>query len=123
MEINIFDDPNKVPKPKDEIKIEDLGVYIYGDRFRVRADITVTAFQERPNLLLVMKDSTGKIVNELNIIATMHAEMDFTMHMRGMDDPAGAYTLEAELFYETRNPPQDTASLSFRIPAADEGDS
>ncbi|MEL6310083.1 MAG: hypothetical protein AAFN11_17010 [Chloroflexota bacterium] len=122
MEINIFDDPNKVPKPKDEIKIESLGTYVYKDRFRVRADVTVTAFQERPNLLLVMKDSTGKLVNELNIIATMHAEMDFTMHMRGMDDPAGEYTLEAELFYETRNPPQDTASITFIIPEADEGD-
>ncbi|MEO1646788.1 MAG: hypothetical protein AAFR67_16485, partial [Chloroflexota bacterium] len=111
-----------VPKPKDEIKIESLGTYVYKDRFRVRADVTVTAFQERPNLLLVMKDSTGKLVNELNIIATMHAEMDFTMHMRGMDDPAGEYTLEAELFYETRNPPQDTASITFTIPEADEGD-
>ncbi|MEM9954216.1 MAG: hypothetical protein AAF846_21575 [Chloroflexota bacterium] len=116
MEINIFDDPNKVPKPKDEIKIESLSAYIYADRFRVRADIVVTAFQERPNLLILMRDANGKIVNELNIIATMHSEMDFTMHMRGMDDPTGDYTLEAELFYETRNPPQDTASIQFTIP-------
>ena len=39
--------------------------------------------------------------------------------MRGMDDPAGNYTLEAELFYETRNPPQDKASIIFTIPEAD----
>jgi len=116
MEINIFDDPNKVPKPKNEIKIEGLEATIYSDRFRVRADIIVTAFQERPNLLLIMRDSSGEIVNELNIIATMHSEMDFTMHMRGMDDPAGDYSLEAELFYETRNPPQDTARIEFAIP-------
>ncbi len=116
MEINIFDDPNKVPKPKNEIKIESLEANVYPDRFRVRADIVVTAFQERPNLLLIMRDSSGKIVNELNIIATMHSEMDFTMHMRGMDDPAGDYTLEAELFYETRNPPQDSAQIEFVIP-------
>jgi len=118
MEINIFDDPNKVPKPKDEIKIEDLAAVVYPDRFRVRADITVTAFQERPNLLLIMRDAAGNIVNELNIIATMHSEMDFTMHMRGMDNPAGDYTLEAELFYETRNPPQDTMQIEFSIPEA-----
>lgn len=116
MEINIFNDPNKVPQPKSDIKIEELRASIYPDRFRVRADIVVTAFQERPNLLLIMRDSSGKIVNELNIIATMHFEMDFTMHMRGMDDPAGDYTLEAELFYETRNPPQDTVRIEFAIP-------
>ncbi len=119
MEINIFNDPNKVPKPKNEIKIEDLAIHIYPDRFRVRADIKVTPFQERPNLFLVMKDANGKIVNDLNIIATMHYDMDFTMHMRGMDDPAGNYTLEAELFYETRNPPQDKASIIFTIPEAE----
>lgn len=118
MEINIFDDPNKVPKPKNEIKIESLSASVYPDRFRVRVDIEVTAFQERPNLLLLMKDEAGTIINELNIIATMHSEMDFTMHMRGMDDPAGRYALEAELFYETRNPPQDTASIVFSIPSA-----
>jgi len=116
MEINIFDDPNKVPKPKNEIKIEGLEANVYPDRFRVRIDIEVTAFQERPNLILLMKDVSGKIVNELNIIATMHSEMDFTMHMRGMNDPAGDYLLEAELFYETRNPPQDRASIEFTIP-------
>ncbi|MGJ3240483.1 MAG: hypothetical protein ACFE0Q_17375 [Anaerolineae bacterium] len=116
MEINIFDDPNKVPQPKDEIKIESLTAQVYPDRFRVRIDIEVTAFQERPNLLLVMKDASGQIINELNIIATMHAVMDFTMHMRGMDDPAGTYTIDAELFYETRRPPQDSAHCTFVIP-------
>lgn len=120
MEINIFDDPNKVPKPKDEIKIESVAATVYRDRFRVRTDIVVTAFQERPNLLILMRDSAGTIVNELNIIATMHSEMDFTMHMRGMDDPAGDYTLEVELFYETRNPPQDTYQITFTIPDYEE---
>lgn len=116
MEINIFNDPNKVPKPKDDIRIEGLVAHVYPDRFRVRVDIRVTAFQERPNLILLMKDVSGKIINELNIIATMHFDMDFTMHMRGMDDPAGDYLLEAELFYETRNPAQDRASIEFTIP-------
>lgn len=116
MNINIFDDPNKVPKPKDEIKIEDLAAEVYADRFRVRVDIVVTAFLERPNLLLVMKDAAGNIVNELSIIATMHSEMDFTLHMRGMDDPAGNYTVMAELFYETRNPPQDRMTIEVVIP-------
>jgi hypothetical protein len=46
--------------------------------------------------------------------------MEFTRHIRHVDDPAGDYMLEAELFYETRNPPQDTASVNFTIPEADE---
>lgn len=115
-DINIFDDPNKVPQPKDDIRIESVEALPYPDRFRVFVKVVVTAFQERPNLILVMRDSTGNNVNELNVIATMHSEMEFTMHMRGMDDPAGDYSLEVELFYETRNPPQDAMVVDFTIP-------
>ncbi|MDQ7026066.1 MAG: hypothetical protein Q9P01_09705 [Anaerolineae bacterium] len=119
-DINIFDDPSKVPKPKDQIRIESVKAAPYADRFRVYVEVSVTAFLERPNLILVLRDSQGKIVNEVNIIETMHAEMDFTIHIRNVDDPAGDYSLDAELFYETRNPPQDTASYTFTIPPADE---
>jgi hypothetical protein len=116
MDINIFDDPNKVPQPKDKIKIESVEATPYPDRYRVYIEVKVTAFQERPNLLLVARNEAGEAVNELDIIATMHSEMEFTMHMRGMDNPAGNYTLDVELFYETRNPPQDKQSIAFRIP-------
>lgn len=118
MDINIFDDPNKVPQPKDQIRIEKLAATPYEDRFRVHVEVSVTAFRERPNLLLVTRDADGNVVNEMSIIATMHADMEFTMHMRGMDDPTGDYELQAELYYETRNPPQDEKSTTFTIPAA-----
>lgn len=119
-DINIFDDPNQVPQPKEKIKIEAVRAEPYADRFRVYSEVKVTPFLERPNLILVMRDADGNVVNELNIIATMHAEMEFTMHMRGMNDPAGDYTLEVELFYESRNPPQDKKSVSVTIPPAEE---
>ena len=118
MDMQFFDDPNHVPKPKDEIKIEDLTATLYPDRFRVYIEIKVTPFQERPNLILVARDDTGKIVSELDIIATMHANMEFTMHIRNVSDPAGDYTLSAELFYETKNPPQDSREITFTIPTA-----
>ena len=119
-DINIFDNPNKVPKPKDQIHIESVKAAPYADRFRVYVEVSVTAFLERPNLLLVLHNSQGKIVSELNVIATMHSDMDFTIHIRNVEDPAGEYTLNIELFYETRNPPQDRASFTFSIPPAEE---
>ncbi len=117
MNINIFDDPSLVPQPRDRIKIENVTVIPYEDRRRVFIEVRVTAFQERPNLLIAMLDRTGAVVNEASIIATMHPKMEFTMHMR-MADPAGDYTLRVELFYETRNPPLDSREVSFTIPAA-----
>ncbi len=115
MNINIFDDPSLIPQPRDRVRIEQVRVTPYEDRRRVFIEVQVTAFQERPNLLLVMLDQAGKVVNEASIIATMHAKMEFTMHMR-MKDPSGEYKLLVELFYETRNPPLDRREVSFTIP-------
>ena len=92
-DINIFDDPNQVPKPKEQIRIERVQAAPYADRFRIYAEIDVTPFLERPNLILVLRNAAGDIISELNIIATMHAKMDFTIHIRNIDDPAGDYTL------------------------------
>jgi hypothetical protein len=117
MNINFFDTP---PQPKDRVRIEKLDVVVYPDRFRVFVQIHVTLFQERPNLLLVARDSDGRIAAELDIIETMHHEMEFTMHLRGRHDPAGEYTLTADLFYESRNPPQDRQTVAFTVPAEGE---
>lgn len=121
MEIHLFNDPNQIPQPKDKIRIESLVATPYPDRFRVHVDVKVTMFQERPNLLLVARHENGTIAAELDIIATMHAHMEFTLHIRGgISDPTGDYTLDAELFYETRQPPQDTRTTTFTIPPAEE---
>lgn len=116
MNINIFDDPSQVPQPRTNIKIEEVKVSPYPDGRRVYIEVRVTAFQERPNLLLFMLDQDSKIVNEASVIATMHAKMEFTLHMR-MPEPVGDYTLVVELFYETRNPPLDKHEVEFTIQA------
>lgn len=120
MDIQFFNDPSLIPQPKHKIKIEALNATPYPDRFRIFIEIKVTAFQERPNLILVARDKNQKIVGELTIIETMHFDMEFTLHIRGVDDPAGDYTLTADLFYESKNPPQDHKSVSFTIPAQEE---
>lgn len=119
MDIQFFNDSNHVPKPPSDIIIESLQVTPYPDRFRIYIEIKVTPFQERPNLFLIARRSDGRQVGELSIISTMHSQMEFTMHVRGVDDPAGDYTMDAELFYETRQPPQDSRQIAFSIPEAE----
>jgi len=120
MDMQFFNN-DQVPKPKDKIKIEDVQVEVYPDRYRVWLNIKVTPFQERPNLILVARAVDGTIVGELNIIETMHADMEFTMHIRNVDEPEGVYQLTIELFYESKNPPQDKHVIEFSIPAASDG--
>lgn len=117
MEIPLFPS-DQIPQPKERIRIEELTITPYPDRFRIRIHIKVTAFLERPNLLLIAHNEDDLAVSELNIIETMHHDMEFTMHIRNVNDPAGVYTLTADLFYETRNPPQDRMIETFAIPEA-----
>jgi hypothetical protein len=119
MEIHLFNNSDRVPKPKHEIRIEELKATPYPDRFRVFIEVKVTPFLERPNLLLYLHDAHDRLVGELNVIETMHADMEFTMHLRGMQDPAGEYSLTAELFYENRSPVQDKKVVGFVVPKAE----
>ncbi|NDJ60984.1 MAG: hypothetical protein GYB67_07655 [Chloroflexi bacterium] len=118
MDIQFYDN-DQAPKPPEEVVIEQLALVPYPDGFRLYVEIQATPFQQRPNLLLTVRAADGTVVSESSIIETMHNHMEFTMHLRGLDDPAGDYTLTVDLFYETRNPPQDRRVESFVIPAAD----
>jgi hypothetical protein len=113
-----FNQDDSKLQPRDRVRIEELTVTAYPDRFRLRIHIQVTPFRERPNLVLVAHDDNDRIVSELSIIETMHADMEFTMHIRNVEDPAGTYTLTADLFYETKNPPHDRRLVAFVVPEA-----
>ena len=117
MEINLFNDASLVPQPKHKVKIEHFTVSPYPDRFRVKVSLKITPFQERPNLVITAhRQPDGRLVSDLDIIATMHYDNEFTMHIRGIDEPSGEYTLTAELYYEIRNPPQHRRQTAFHIP-------
>ncbi len=117
MDIPLFP-TDQIPRPATEIHIEQIDATVYPDRFRVRVHVRVTAFLERPNLLLVARNTEDVIVAELNIIETMHHDMEFTLHIRNVKEPAGEYILSVDLFYQTRNPPQDQKQITFVIPEA-----
>jgi hypothetical protein len=110
------------PRPKDEVRIEEIEIAVYPDRFRVFLHVRVTPFLERPNLLITARTADGRVASELNVIETMHHDMEFTLHLRGISEPAGAYTLTVEVFYETRNPPADRRIEPFTVPQAGEAE-
>ncbi len=111
-----------MPLPKDEVRITKVTVTPWPDRVRVRVNVRLTPFHERPNLILVAHDEEDRIVSELDVIETMSNDMEFTLHLRDVDDPAGLYTLTVTLFYETRNPPQHECIETFFVPEASEAD-
>ena len=111
-----------MPLPKDEVRITEVTATPWPDRIRVRVHVRLTAFHERPNLILAAHDEEDRLVSELDVIETMSNDMEFTLHLRDVEDPAGLYTLTVSLFYETRNPPQHEVIETFVVPEAEAGD-
>jgi len=118
MMMNFFE-PGKEPKPREEVKIELLETSLYADRWRVRIIVHVTSFRERPSLLIALLRHGGEepqVIAELSIIETMHPKMEFTLHVRGVDDPAGDYTLITRLYYEEISKIYDEREITLHIP-------
>jgi len=115
MELNLFD-PKDVPQPRHLIKIERLDISPYPDGWRVKVNIDVTPFQERPNLeIRLLRAADSRLVAELSVIETMHRAMEFTIHVRGLPSPFGDFVAEADLYYDEREKPQDKRAVSFTI--------
>ena len=102
MTINFFE-PNAIPQPPENVKIEHLVGEPYDDGWRIRVEVHVTPFQQRPSmelyLLKKLGDNEGRMVSNLSIVETMHHKMEFHMHVRGVDVPQGDYKLRAVLFF------------------------
>ncbi|MCC7208137.1 MAG: hypothetical protein IT323_12585, partial [Anaerolineae bacterium] len=64
MDLNFFD-PGDAPQPRDKVKIEDVRVEPYPDRWRVRLSIDVTPFQERPSLEIRLRGPQSRPMGEL----------------------------------------------------------
>jgi len=118
MTISFFE-PNEIPQPKDKVKIELFTAHIYPDRWRVKVDIHVSAFQVRPNLgVVLLKDQEAiEVIADMAIIETMHHKMEFTLHIRRVDDPQGNYVLKTRLYYDDIHAPNDAAEIKLHIPS------
>ncbi len=116
MELNFFES-DAVPQPRDKVKITQLSAQPYPDGWRVRIMLSVTPFQERPNLEVEVVTADNKPIAEMSIIETMHHVMEFTVHIRGTQNPAGDYLLRAELYYDDHANVQHRLEVPFTVAA------
>ena len=104
--------------PPEETHIINLHAEPYPDRGRVRVDMDITPFQTRPHVDVTLFDSDGEEVAATSFIEPLTWKLEFTLHIRGKADPAGAYRLEARLYYPD-GPAAEPVSIQFEIPTAE----
>ncbi len=99
----------------EETHITSLHAEPYSDGQRVRVNIEMTPFQQRPHLEVTITDSAGEEVSSASIVEPMSWKLEFTMHLRGAT--AGPFKIEARLYYPD-GPQPEPVSRSFEIGAA-----
>jgi hypothetical protein len=109
-------EPDEEPQPPEAVQIESLQARVYPDGRRVRVDVKLTPFIERPNLEFTILNAEGTEVASLSVIESMDHTFEMTAHLRG-PQPAGQHTLRGELFYEPDSP-RKVAEVTFEVPAA-----
>lgn len=117
MDINLIDDPNLVPKPRDEIAIQSLKAIPFADGRRIRVDIQITPFnpQDRPSLQLITTMADGTELASMEVVSTMQSSLRLTVHLRQPGSTDGTYTVEARLFFDPADI-QHSANASFTLP-------
>lgn len=107
--------PRAVPE---ETRILVLHAEPYPDRWRVHVNLEMTPFQTRPHVDVTLTDSDGLEVATTSLVEPMSWKLEFTLHVRGKEDPAGSYHLTACLYYPD-GPSADPVAFDFTIPDAE----
>lgn len=121
MDTNLFLHNNPNLRPRDEVRLEHVGAELLPGERRVRVEVSITPFRERPNLEIAVVDAAGRIAAASSVIGTMSFKLVIHLHLRLPGDPAGEYAVHVGLYYEDLNAPQDQRSVSLTVPHSTEG--
>ena len=96
----------------EQTRVQSLDAQPYPDGERVRVNVEMTPFQQRPYLEIKLTDANGDEVATASIVEPMSWKLELTMHLRGAT--ASPFTIAARLFYPD-GPEAEPVSRSFEV--------
>ena len=100
MDIQFFDNPLETPKSREDVRLKELGLYVYEDGRRVAVGFNLTPFIERPSIEVRVLNARGEKAGWLNVIETLDANFSLTMQLRDRE-PTELYEVTAVVYYQT----------------------
>lgn len=100
--INFFDDPEKRGRAREDVRLKQLGLYVYEDARRVAIGFNLTPFAERPSLEVTATNEEGQVAGSMTVIEALSANFNLTMHLRD-ESPTDHYTIDVVVFYKDEN--------------------
>jgi hypothetical protein len=108
-----FPEDNLQRTSPEETKILSLTAQPYEDGRRVRVNIEMSPFAERPHLDVTLTDTNGDEISTASFVEPMAWKLEFTLHIR--TEPAdGPLDLQARLFYP-EGPQAEPVSVRFNL--------
>lgn len=98
MRINFYDDPLGGPRPREDVRFNELGLFVYDDRRRVAVGFDIVPFREPPSISVVVTNSNGVVAASLRVINAIQPNFNLTMHLRD-EHPSDSYDIEAIIYY------------------------
>ena len=117
MNVTFFDDPLQEPESPREVRMKQLGLFVYPDKRRVAVGFELSRFGERPSLEVTITNEQGKLAGSLNVIEVLSTNFSLTMHLRDKE-PTDTYHIEVTIYYttpETEREDVDTCSATFAL--------
>ncbi len=98
MRVQFYDDLDGGPRSREEVRLNELGLFVYEDRLRVAVGFNLTPFLERPSILVRVTNAGGEEAASLSVIEAMQPNFNLTLHLRdsGAGDP---YEVETIIYY------------------------
>ncbi len=122
MNITFFDDPEETPRPREDVRIKMIGLYVYPDLRRMAFALELTPFIERPCIDIRLENSLGQPAGSLSVIETLTPDFNLILHLRDQET-ADPYRLTAQIYYMTPDTERmDVDSQSVVFNAAEEGE-
>lgn len=98
MDIRFFNDPLEPPRPREDVRIRQIGLYFHPDLRRMAFGVELTPFAERPSIEVLITNGRGEPAGSLHVIETMAPNFNLTMHLRDAET-TNPYRLVAVLYY------------------------
>ncbi|HET7009382.1 MAG TPA: hypothetical protein VFI11_01285 [Anaerolineales bacterium] len=75
-------EPEDVPRPPPEVRLREVAVVAHPDGRRLRVNLRLTPFLEKPNVDLEVRDSAGDRLASATIVETTESDLALTLHLR-----------------------------------------
>lgn len=122
MDIQFFDDPLEGPRAPEDVRIKQIGLFIYPEARRLAFGIELTRFFERPCIEVTIRNGDDQPAGSLSVIETLSPNFSLNMHLRDKEtvDP---YELTATVYYATpETERRDVDSRTIRFSANEGGE-